>query len=210
MVPLERVLGHYFGRESVAGGIERVVPNELIKRAVEIIASGLGRHVDLRGLASKLRGIDSGLHLKLLQGVDRRLNDVRIEVRIGVINAVQCEIVEVAAVPRYGNILVGAVAPLARAGLTGAPEAVAHVGRQRDQLQIVAPVQRQLHNPFVLDDRADRSVFGGQQLGRRRYLDRFVHLTDREIKIEAGALLHLQLDVGANSGLEPVFSALKL
>ena len=131
--------------------------------AVILVGAGLGEHVDLRGLAAELRRIDAGLHLEFLQRVDRRHHHEGIEIRVGVLHAVERVVIEIGALPGDRNGLRRADAALPRAGLSLAGEARRYVRRQRNQLQVVAAVQRQFHDALVLDDRADRGVVGDQQ-----------------------------------------------
>src|SRR5690606_9911440 len=72
-----------------AVGLDLVVAQELVNRAVELVGSRLGGHDDLRGGLAVLGRVDAGLNLELLDRVDRRTNDEGVEVRIGVLHAVQ-------------------------------------------------------------------------------------------------------------------------
>jgi hypothetical protein len=56
------------------------------RRNSKVIGPGASRDVDLRRLASELRGIDSAHHLKFLESIDRRDPDIHIEIGIGVGN----------------------------------------------------------------------------------------------------------------------------
>ena len=86
-----------------------------------------------------------------------------IEIRVGVLHAIERVVIEIGALAGHRNRLGRADAALPRAGLSLAGEAGGDVGRERNQLQIVAPVQRQFHDALVLDDGADGRVFGDQQ-----------------------------------------------
>ena len=48
-----------------------------------------GRYVDPADVAPELSGVDSPLHLELLQGVDRRQKDLSVEIGVLVFHAVQ-------------------------------------------------------------------------------------------------------------------------
>ena len=154
--------------EGIGIGVHLVVAEELEERAVILVRAGLGQHVDLGGLAAELGRIDAGLHLEFLQRVDRRHDHEGVEIRVGVLDAIERVVVEVGALAGHRNGLGRADAALPRAGLPLTREAGRDVRRQRNQLQIVAPVQRQFHDALVLDDRADGRVFGDQQAASAR------------------------------------------
>ena len=83
------------------------------------VAAGFGEHVDLRRFMAEFRGVDAGLHLEFLNGVDGGKHDVGVEIRVRVDDAVEREVVEKDAIPAGRDRLVGAIATLARLGLTG-------------------------------------------------------------------------------------------
>ena len=87
-------------------GVELVVAEELEQRSVIVVGARLGGDVDLCRLAAELGRIDAGLNLELLQRVDGRLDDVGVEVRVGVVDAVEREVVEVAALAGDRDVLV--------------------------------------------------------------------------------------------------------
>ena len=104
--------------------------------------------------------------------------------------------------PRHRQLLAGARAALPVARLPGAGELRADVGAERHQLQVVAAVQRQLHDAPVLDDGADRGV---GRLDERRLAGDGRHFRDcpqLDREVDARGLLHLQLEAARN-GLEP-------
>ena len=125
-----------------------------------LVGAGLGEHVDLRGLPSEFRGIDTGLHLELLQCVDRRHHDERIEIRVGILDAVQRVVIKISALPRDRDGLAGTNPALPCACLPLSRESGGDVWRQRHQLKVIAAVQRQLDDAPVLDDGADRCIVG--------------------------------------------------
>src|SRR5690242_17305592 len=112
---------------------------------------------------SKLRRVDANLDLELLNGVDRGKDDIGIEVRIGIVHAVQRVVVEHDALATCRDRLRGAIATLARTGLARALRERIHVGSQRYQAQVLAAVQRQLGNQLVSDYRSDGGVLGLEQ-----------------------------------------------
>ena len=143
-----------------------------------LVAAGLGGHVDLRGVVAELGGIDAGLHLEFLQRVDGRQHDVGIEIGVGIVDAVEREVVEHDALAGDRDRLIGAVAALARAGLSGGGRERRGVGRERDELQVVAAVQRQLDDALVVDHGADGGVLGLQLGGAGFDGDGFGDLAD--------------------------------
>ena len=161
-----------------------------------------GGDVDLRGFASELGGIDARLHLEFVQRVDGRQERVAavIDVRIG--DAVQRVVIELLPLPADRNLgSRAAVASLARGRPVGA-ETGDHVRAESDQRGEVAPVERQIDDPFVIDHGAHRGIFGGQQRSASSHLDHLGDRADPELEVEAGHLLHLQLDAVANLGLQ--------
>src|SRR5438552_15454288 len=148
LVPLEG-LPRAFTRECILPRIELVIAKELEHRSVELVCSGLGRNVDLRCGAPELGWKDSSLDLELLQRIDGWQEDISVEVHVGILHAVQGEVVELAPLARNRNVLLSARAPLASSGLSGIRESIAHVGTQRDKLEKVAPVQRHVDNTLV-------------------------------------------------------------
>ena len=77
------------------------------------IGARLRRGVHLTGGSTELRGIDSALHLKLLQGIDRGQYDIRVEVHVCVVDAIQGVVVKFPPLPGNGKLLVGAASALA-------------------------------------------------------------------------------------------------
>ena len=117
----------------------------------------------------ELRRVDAGLDLELLDRVDRRQGDVVLEVRVGVIDAVERVVVEEDALATGGDGLRGALAAKSGAGLPRRGREHVDVGREGDQIQVLPAVQRQLGHDLVLDDGTDRGALGVEQVrsGRR-------------------------------------------
>ena len=159
--------------------------------------------------AAELGRIDAGLHLELLQRIDGGHHDERIEVRVGVLHAVERVVVEIGALAGNRNRLAGADAALARRCLSLAGESGGDVRRQRNQLQVVAAVQRQFDDALVLDHRADGGVLGGQQRGVSHHLDGFDDFSHLQFDIDAGRLLHMQFNLAPDHGLESGLSGLQ-
>src|SRR5882724_7952021 len=145
---------------------------------MKAVASGLGGDIHLAGSAAKFGREDAGLHLELLNGVDGGQENIKVKADIGVVDPIQSEIIELAALAGDCDVLGGALASLPPGGGTVVAEAKAHIGAERNQLQEVASIQRQLHDALVFDHRSDRSVLGGQQRGPATHLDDFGDLSD--------------------------------
>src|SRR5947199_7420386 len=80
--------------ECVGLSVQGIVAEEFEQGAVIRVAAGLGEHVDLRALMPELRGVNTDLNFELLNGVDGRKDDIAIEIRVGVIDAVEGVVVE--------------------------------------------------------------------------------------------------------------------
>src|SRR5215467_2009100 len=98
--------------ERIRLSVQCIVAQKFEQSAMICVAAGLGEHVDLRRLMPELRGVNTELNFELLNGINGRKHDVGIEIRVGVINAVEREVVEHDALPAGGYGLRGAVAAL--------------------------------------------------------------------------------------------------
>src|SRR5215831_9077410 len=108
------------------------------------VAAGLGEHVDLRALMSELGGVDADLYFELLNGIDRGKDDVGVEIRVGIIDAVETVVVVHDALAPRGYGLSGAVATLSGCGLSRRWRERVHIGRKRDQAEVIAAVKGQV------------------------------------------------------------------
>src|SRR5438093_3918901 len=194
LVPLKR-LSQAYTRKCILARIELVVAKELEHRSVKLVCPGLGRNIDLRRGAPELGRKDSSLNLELLQRIDGWQEDIGVEIHVGILHAVQGEVVELAALARDRNVLLGALSPLPSNGLSGIREAVAYVGAHRDKLQEVASVQRHFHDLLVFDHCPDRRVLRGDESRRALDLDRLAHISNLEREVNTRGELDLQLDV---------------
>ena len=127
LIPLEGLLPWRYRCESVLERVYLVVAVEFEERAVELVCPRLGRDVNLARRPPELGREDAGLHLELLQRVDRRQDHVGVEVHIGVLDPVEREAVEHAPLPGDRDVLGRAGPPLSGPGLTRALKARAHV-----------------------------------------------------------------------------------
>src|SRR5579884_3849839 len=107
-------------RECIRLSVQDIVAEEFKEGAVINIATRLGKHVDLSSFVSVLCGIDTGLNFELLDRVNRWERNVGVEVRVGVVDAVERVVIEHNALPARGDRLRGAIATLARARLPSA------------------------------------------------------------------------------------------
>src|SRR5437870_13878649 len=103
--------------ECVRLSVQDIVAEEFEQGAMVCIAAGLGEHVDLGALMPELRGINTELNFELLNGVNGRKDDIGVEIRVGVIDAVEGVVVEHDALAARGYGLSGAFATLPRIGL---------------------------------------------------------------------------------------------
>src|SRR6266705_1401628 len=97
--------------------VQGIVAEEFEQRAMIGVAAGLGEHVDLCALVPELRGVNTELNFELLNGVNGGKDDIGIEIRVGVIDAVERVVVEHDALPARRYRLAGAVATLPGTGL---------------------------------------------------------------------------------------------
>ena len=143
--------------------IEAGIAQELEHRAAQLIRTRLGRHVHLGDGAAVLRIEDPRDDVELLQRVDRRQQHVGVEVQVGVLDAVERVMVEVDALA--GHVQRKAVALTAHALFALARRRPVGGGarNQRRQLQVIAPVERQLDDRAIFDNRADGGVLGLDQ-----------------------------------------------
>src|SRR6266850_724441 len=90
--------------ECVRLSVQDIVAEEFEQGAMICVAAGLGEHVDLGALMPELRRVNTELNFELLNGINGRKDDIRIEIRVGVVNAVERVVVEHDALParRYG------------------------------------------------------------------------------------------------------------
>ena len=78
--------------------------------AVIGVGAALADHVDLRCFVTELGGINTRLHLELLDAVEGRQADIGVEVGIGIIHAIQRVVVEHDALAADRDRLAGAIA----------------------------------------------------------------------------------------------------
>src|SRR5438552_7189100 len=114
--------------ECVRLSVQGIVAEEFEQGAMICVAAGLGEHVDLSALMPELRGVNTELNFELLNGINGGKDDIGIEIRVGVIDAVEGEVVEHDALPARGYGLGGAVATLPGTGLPRRRSEGVHIG----------------------------------------------------------------------------------
>ena len=198
LVLLERRLGlpGTIGEEVVR--IKAVVAQEAVGHAVEGVAARLGDHVDLSARVASLLGrVEIGLDLEFLDRLDVGTHHDHQRQPGVVVDAVVQIVVGVLAVPVHEQFGAGTQVVGARAAHDRAAHAAAgprNSGRQRRELHEVAAVQRQLLNLPLLDDRPEDRRLGLEQRGPAHNLDGFAHQPHRQLQVDLGALVDLQLD----------------
>src|SRR5262249_2436452 len=127
--------------ECVRLSVQGIITEEFKQGAVIRVTAGLGEHVDLRALMPELRGVNTDLNFELLNSVNGWKDDIGIEIRVGVIDAVQSVVVEHDALPARGYGLGGAFATLPSIGLPRERREGIRVRGHRDQVQVLPSVQ---------------------------------------------------------------------
>ena len=164
---------------------------------MERVRAGLGGGIDLRGAPTELRRVGVALHLEFLNLVDGRNHGEGVEVRLRVGGAVQEEVCVLSAGPTHGVLINNPAADFANlrevhVGVFGE----SHAGGQSREVEEIAPVERQFHNPAVFDNLPHACRFRVQQGRGRLDIDRLRDLTHLQGKIEASLLIDLQLEGG--------------
>src|SRR5439155_10055424 len=95
--------------ECVWLSVQSIVAKEFEQGAMICVTAGLGQHIDLGALMPELGGINTDLNFEFLNRVNGRKHDIGIEIRVGVVDAVERVVVEHNALPTRGYGLVGAV-----------------------------------------------------------------------------------------------------
>src|SRR5262245_14423298 len=114
-------------RECVRLSVQYVVAEEFEQRAMICIAARFGEDVHLSALMPVFRRVNADLNFKFLNRINRGKGDIRIEVRVGVIDAVERVVIEHDALParRYG--LASAIPALAGISLPRSRREYIHV-----------------------------------------------------------------------------------
>src|SRR5206468_2675157 len=74
-----------------------------------------------------------------------------------------------------------------------------YAGAECGEIEVVAAVQRQIHDPLIVDNLADGARFRIEQRRLAHNVYRFTHLPKFQLYIDAGLLVYLQLE-GWDSG----------
>ena len=172
--------------------VERAVARVAERAAVEVVGARAGDGVDDRAGARTLRGaVVAGLNRELLQRVRERERLVLLEVRVGVVRAVETE----RRLPRLGAV--GREAQ--RAGNRLARFLVDfrhdHARDEHAEPRGVAAVQRQLDDPLRVDDFGDRRRGDVDRGGLARDRDGLGQIAKLERDVEREVLVGRQDDV---------------
>ena len=181
----------------VVDGVERLVAEVLVGRAVEVVRAGLRRDADGGARrASVLRRVRAGHDLEFLNRVDRGPRDLRRQLLHVLGDAVVVDAVEEEVVlERPGAVHVDAAGTAERraAALLGVAVAL-HARHQRQQIVPVPDRERQVRDLHLRNHRAERRVVGVQQRCRLGDGDGFGEVADRQLDVEASALPDLERD----------------
>ena len=174
-------------------GIKNLVPQELVGRAMELVAAGLRGHVDdTAGEPSKLRTEVVGLDLEFLHGVLGRDQGGEVGVADVDRRAVQRRgaLIRLAAT----NLVVAPSEDVDPGGaLHGLP--LRHDTRSKsDQVQHVAAVERRLGDLAGLDDLAKRGCLRLQQRRAGNDLNNLGDFSDFQHRVDADARIDLDRD----------------
>src|SRR5262249_11436661 len=150
LVPVQRLLGPPTGVRKEVGGIEFTVAKELESRPVPVVGAGFDGGGNEGYAVAKLRRKGVLLHLELLDGIDgwQQVAGAYPEIAgLGSVNEV-VRVFGALAVNDDGkfpsHFLIDLAAPAALR--------LAYTRNQLGQVQIVASIERQVHNGLILDD----------------------------------------------------------
>ena len=172
-------------------GVQRRIAEELEGRAVELVGAAARRHRDISAGVTSLFGRRiRRRHFEFLYVVRVQPENVVHRIRVGVLiglNAVDGD------VHRAGAGAVDA---------DGATGALHHAGLVNQQVQGIAPVQRQGFDGLMLHHIAQRGVVSLQRFGGRLDVDRLGGRADIERGIHGGGCVDLQDDLRQLKALE--------
>src|SRR5262245_53031228 len=98
--------------ECVRLSVHGIVAQEFEQGAMIGVAAGLREYVDLGARMSEFGGVNADLNFEFLNGINRRKDDIGIEIGVCVVDAVERVVVEHDPLPTRRDGLVGAVASL--------------------------------------------------------------------------------------------------
>jgi hypothetical protein len=183
--------------------VQVVVAQELEDRPVEGVGAGLGDgEEDAPGGAAVLGAVAVGEHPELFDGLDADEQPLGAARRV-VERVVECRPVELEEVLAGARARDREARAAPRVGRLRARAAVDHAGLEQDELRHVAPVEREVTNLLVVNDRAQGRV-GRLDLccaavGDEHRLD---DPADRQRHVQDGVLGHGQLNL-THLGVEP-------
>ena len=184
------------GAKAVLRGIKSVIAQELPRAPVNSICSRLGGGIDdSAATASKLRRVIGGLNLEFGDGINAA-QDGDISVVIGVVvDAIEQEIVLVAAHAVDGKtpacIAVGGRAATVNRSL----DDFGYPGGELGKIGVTSPVQRQQFDCLACHDIAEGGALGLEQRSGSTDLYGLRYGADLQSEVESNGLLHIEHDV---------------
>ena len=176
-------------------GVELVIAQKLEPAAVELIRAGLD--LDIHDAAvgpAELRGVRAGLNLEFLDRVHAGKDDHGVQIQFVVVDAIEQEVV-VAGAHAIGDEG-GRHAPAFVAGaiVVRTGHASRDTWNQPCQLDEVPAVQRQFLDLRLVHSDAQLRAVGLHQRDGGLHLNRFRHVADFQLQIDARLLIDVEPD----------------
>ena len=176
-------------------GVEILVAEKLEKSPVELVGSGFHVDHDRPAQAPAEFGWQHvGEHLEFGNGVGIRQHRRLIVVGSVIVDAVQQEVIvlDTVAVDRHQRVLVGGVGSLRHISAS----------RERNELDEVAAVQRQIHHLLGFEHLAERGGFRLQEGRFAHHFDGLLHIADFQSERKTQPVLDVQYDSVTNCAFE--------
>ncbi len=172
--------------------VEQIVAKEFEQRPVQAVSARLENHVHHSAREpSVLGGVSGGLHLELLQGIQRRPSLRSGVSRVLVVEAVDDDVTAVGAGSVHGH-------PRAFRSLLGRLNARHHEG----EIGEVAAFQGHPRQLLARDHVAPRAVLGIEQRNLGLHFHGFRKRAHFEPRIQPRRLIHLEFEAGFSHGAE--------
>ena len=189
------------GGEEIAR-VEVSVADEFEQAAMELVGSRLGHDIDDRaGMQPVARGNAVGLHAEFLQGVGEGKRQVHIGMRIVVIAAVEQIVIPVDLASGYGDADSSRV-------IVRRDDAARRVRRhhrsagEQDQIGRLPSIEREVHDPALIDDLGDGGVLRLHHYGVGRHSQLLRHGPDLQRDVHQDIVPDLQHDSRLNIACE--------
>ena len=185
--------------------VQFVVADELVRPAVDLVGSGIERHVDSGAAAAEFRAHGVFLDPELLDRVGGRHGDHAPQPKLVVVHAVEQEVVVRDAQPVDGKGFVAALILEHSAADVGPLLAGVGPRAQIGQGDEVPPIERKVHNAPLGLNRSER---GGLALHERRSGSHFHGLGDGshlEHQVHPDHLVHFDVNLRLHGLLEALF-----